>query len=254
MSINLRQELQLRSSGIDDRVLLESMGYRRPNDRARQRLKQAVPDPAQFLEGSSFDLIYSGEAFLRRLGALLGLGPAWLDAQIEQLKIENAAEAQAFKPYLFVDNGFVRQSQPIFALAVCSHQRYLGFPPGFWRLPLHEQVERAQHRAREHVAERGGDLGIWGQIRRYVFHYAPTGQVVIDPKGQLTAETPSIPSIARLMKPFAGLERIVQPTRFGLGNETIANIFAKTRALQEGMITVLLANRERRQLMQAYFF
>lgn len=209
MSIHLSQELQLRSSGIDDPVLLESMGYRRPNDQARQRLKQAIHDPAQFLEGSSFDFKYSSEAFLRRLGALLGLEPAWLDAQIEQLKAENAAEGQAFKPYLFVDTGFVRQSQPIFALAVCSHQRYLGFPPGFWRLPLHEQVARARQRVREHVAERGGDLGIWGQIRRYVFHYTPTGQVVIAPNGQLTAEKPSAPGIARLRKPFRGLERII---------------------------------------------
>lgn len=211
MNDPLASELQLRSAGIDEDVLLESMGYRHPTKQARKRLADAICQPAQFLEGSSFDFKYSSEAFLRRLGTLLGLEEVWFDAQVESLKTVNHAEASAFKPYLFVYTGFVRQSQPIFALAMCEHQRYLTFARGFWRLPVYAQVVQAQERVRAHMAETGGDLGIWGRVLHYVFHYTPVAQVVIDPHGHLSAEVPRPFGIARFQKPARGLERLLQP-------------------------------------------
>jgi hypothetical protein len=205
----LALELQLRSAGIDQNTLLESMGYHHPSGQARKRLADAIGHPAKFLEGSSFDFKYSSEAFLRRLGTLLGLEADWLEEQLEDLKADNHAEASAFKPYLFVDTGFVRQAQPIFALALCSHQRYLSFAPGFWRLPVHEQVVQAQERVRGHMAETGGDLRIWGQVLRYVFHYAPDSHIVIDPRGELSAALARPFAIANFQKPIRGLERIL---------------------------------------------
>lgn len=210
MKTSLGLELQLRSAGIDERLLLQSMGYARPTAKTRQRLREAIRNPAQFLEGSSFDFKYSSAAFLKRLGTLLGLEFPWLDAQIAILKEEDRAEATAFQPYLFIDTGFVRRSQPVFALALLDHQRYLRFPKGFWRFPLHEQVARAQQRVREHVAETRGHLGLWGQVRRYVLHFAPSGHVVIDPNGQLTAEVAKPPGAAVFGKPLQGAERLLR--------------------------------------------
>ena len=209
MNHHLGLELQLRSAGVDDRFLLESMGYARPTGKARQRIREAVRSPAQFLEGSSFDFKYSNEAFIKRLGTALGLEAPWLDAQIEMLKKENRAQAAAFQPYLFIDTGFRRRSQPVCVLALLDHQRYLRFSQRFWRLPIHEQVAQAQERVREHMTETRGDLGLWGQVRRYVFHFSPTGHVVIDPNGQLTDEVAKPPSAAVLGKPLRGAERLL---------------------------------------------
>ena len=210
MKTHLGLELQLRSANVSNRLLLQSMGYTHATDQARQRIQEAIRNPAQFLERSSFDFKYSNEAFIKRLGTVLGLDAHWLDAQIEILKKENRAQTDAFKPYLFVDTGFRRLSQPVFVLALLEHQRYLRFPKRFWRQPIHEQVVQAQERVREHMTETRGDLGLWGQVRRYVFHFSPTGYVVIDPNGQLTDEMANPPSAAVLGKPLRGAERLLE--------------------------------------------
>jgi hypothetical protein len=99
-----------------------------------------------------------------------------------------AEEQQAFKPYIWVDTGFVRQSQPIFALAVCEHQRYLSFPKGFWRFPIDRQLGRAQCRVREHVYETGGELGIWDPIKQYWFYYNKEAAYLLARNGEVVGK------------------------------------------------------------------
>jgi hypothetical protein len=211
MTHRLAVELQLRSSGIDERSLLQSMGYPVATGKARQRLRQAIHDPAGFLEGSSYDFRYGNAEFLRRLGRVLGLPRSWLTEQVDQLEAAHRAAAAAFRPWLFIDTGFQRRSEPVVLLALLESQRQLRFPRGFAQLPLHEQVARAQARVREHMDASQGVLPLWGTIRRYVFHYAQDAQVVIDTRGALSAEVAEPPGSAMLTGPLRGLERWLVP-------------------------------------------
>jgi hypothetical protein len=49
-----------------------------------------------------------------------GMEPALADKHIARLKKWLSEEKAACKPYLWVDTGFKRKSQPLFALAACE--------------------------------------------------------------------------------------------------------------------------------------
>lgn len=211
MESSLASELQARSAGVDEESLLKAIGYEEPPEAVYQRLHLAIQDPRTLLGTVDDDLKYGHVAFLHRLGTALGLETPWLQEQLRNLKVCVVTDDKAFRPYLFVDTDFVRKNEPIFILALTDGCRYLRFLRRLWRLPLPEQVARAQERARIHWIEKEGTLGcIWGDIKRYAFHYSPTEHVVINPNGELTAEKAKIPGIPRLGKPFKGRESVLQ--------------------------------------------
>jgi len=168
---NFKTDLVLRVAAIPRDEILKAMGYRKPTSANLERVQNVLDDPEFGLNDGGFDFKYSSEGFLRALCVVTGMDMALADQRICRIKKYLEEEREAFKPYLWVDTGFKRKSQPIFALAVCEHQRYLDFPKGFWRFSIDRQLGRAQCRIREHVFETGGELGIWGHIKQYWFYY-----------------------------------------------------------------------------------
>lgn len=190
---NFKTDLLLRVATVPAEEILKAMGYSKPTSANFERLQTVLDDPEFGLNNSGFDFKYSSEGFLRALCVVTGMDMVLADQRISRMKKRLDEEQQAFKPYLWVDTGFVRTSQPLFALAVCEHQRYLEFQKGFWRFSIDWQVGRAQCRIREHVYETGGNLGIWGEIKQYWFYYkkyaayllALNGEVIGKQEGQV---------------------------------------------------------------------
>jgi hypothetical protein len=196
---NFKTDLVLRVAAIPRDEVLKAMGYQRATSANLERLQFVLDDPEFGLNDSGFDFKYSSEGFLRALCVVTGMDMALADQRICRIKKYLEEEREAFKPYIWVDTGFKRKSQPIFALAVCEHQRYLDFPKGFWRFSLDRQLGRAQCHVREHVYETGGDLGIWGPIKQYWFYYqkdtayllALNGEVIRKCEGSVTCKATS---------------------------------------------------------------
>lgn len=182
---NFKTDLILRAAAIPREEVLKAMGYRSPTSANLERLQRVLEDPAFGLNDGGFDFKFSSEGFLRALCAVVGMDMPLADQRITQLKKYLEEEREAFKPYIWVDTGFKRKSQPLFALAVSEHQRYLDFPKGFWRLSLDKQLGRAQCRVREHIYETGGDLGIWGQIKQYWFYYKKNAAYLLALNGEV---------------------------------------------------------------------
>jgi len=182
---NFKTDLVLRIAAMPHEEILRAMGYQRPTSANLERLQSVLDDPEFGLNDSGFDFKYSSEGFLRALCVVTGMDMALADHRISRIKKSLDEEREAFKPYLWVDTGFVRRSQPLFALAVCEHQRYLDFPKGFWRLSIDRQLGRAQYRVREHVYETGGDLGIWGEIKQYWFYYKKDAAYLLALNGEV---------------------------------------------------------------------
>ncbi|HTN35130.1 MAG TPA: hypothetical protein VL091_14070 [Marinobacter sp.] len=168
---NFKTDLVLRTAAIPREAILEAMGYRKITSANKERLQRVLDSHEFGLNDGGFDFKYSSEGFLRALCTATGMDMALADQRITRLKKWLDEEKAAFKPYLWVDTGFKRTSQPLFALAFCEHQRYLHFPKGFWRLSLDKQLGHAQWMVREHVYETGAELGIWGDIKQYWFYY-----------------------------------------------------------------------------------
>ncbi|MEX1196326.1 MAG: hypothetical protein WEB57_00500 [Pseudohongiellaceae bacterium] len=188
-----------------DDVVLSVMGYRRPDDRNRRRLRAVISDPDLGLGSSHFDFRFSGFEFATRLFRVLALDD--LLPQLQAIRQRIDEDNAAFKPYLFVDTGFRRKSQPVFVLAAMEHYRYLHFEKAFWRLPTNQQLRCASDRVRDHFAESGGELSIWGVVQRYWFFYQPGRALQLLPNGQLVSdEAYRIPSRAT----FPGMPLVVR--------------------------------------------
>lgn len=194
---NFKTDLVMRVAAIPHDEILKAMGYPKPTAANLERLQNVLDDPEFRLNDGGFDFKYSSEGFLRAMCVVTGMNMALADQRICRIKKYLEEEREAFKPYLWVDTGFKRTSQPIFALAICEHQRYLDFPKGFWRLSIDRQLGRAQCRVREHVYESGGRLGIWGHIKQYWFYYkknaayllAWNGEVIVKHEGPVPGQT-----------------------------------------------------------------
>ncbi len=185
---NFKTDLVLRVAAMSREEILKEMGYKRPTSANLERLQCVLDDPEFGLTNSGFDFKYSSEGFLQALCVVTGMDVALADHRISRIKKYLDEERKAFKPYLWVDTGFKRRSEPLFALAVCEHQRYLDFPKGFWRLSIDRQLGRAQCRVREHVYKTGGDLGIWGQIKQYWFYYKKDAAYLLALNGVVTGK------------------------------------------------------------------
>lgn len=194
---NFKTDLVMRVAAIPHDEILRAMGYQKPTSANLERLQNVLDGPEFGLNDGGFDFKYSSEGFLRAMCVVTGMNMALADQRICRIKKYLEEEREAFKPYLWVDTGFKRTSQPIFALAICEHQRYLDFPKGFWRLSIDRQLGRAQCRVREHVYESGGELGIWGHIKQYWFYYkknaayllAWNGEVIGKHEGPVPSQT-----------------------------------------------------------------
>lgn len=194
---NFKTELVVRLAALNEADVLKGMGYRTPTARHHQRLQQVLDDPEFGLASGAFDFRYSSEEFLKALCAAVGVQPVHIDQQIARIQARLEEERQAFKPYLWVDTGFRRTSQPIYALAVCEPQRYLHFPQGFWRYSIEQQLNLAQRRVKQHVAETYGNLGIWGEIKQYRFYYKNDAAYLLARDGSVMGEHQGSPTTQR---------------------------------------------------------
>lgn len=186
--MNLQHELRLRLSQISERDILLSLGYSKPSSRDFRRLRAVLEQTELGLSSSQFDFKYSAQAYIEKLSEIAGIQKIEVSKAISDIKAKMIEQNNAFKPYLFVDTGFMRTTQPIFALAVSEGQRYLHFDSEFWAQPLYEQLVSVYERIQEHMDETQGHLGIWGYIRRYYFVYDHDGSAIeITPAGQIIA-------------------------------------------------------------------
>jgi hypothetical protein len=186
----LSRELRLRCSQFSQLELLRLLGYRRISPALLDRLRAMLEDTEHLaLNRAWYDFRYSGPELLHALCKLVGIPEAECQAAVDAAHRRIAEDLRAFQPYLFVDTGFRRKNEMAVGLAMCEPLRHLRFPRGFWRLPLTQQIARVQSRIREHMAGTGGELPMWGGIRRYCFYYQSEGlPMVFDPSGQLLGE------------------------------------------------------------------
>lgn len=187
-SVSLVQQVRLRTQHIDSNDLLQSMGYARPSRKHRDRLQSVLSSPVLGLDQSAFDFRYSAEDFVLSLCKAVGLEASFVQQEVADIRSAIHRDTWRFKPYLFVDTGFKRTTQAIYALAALEHQRQVRVPDIQLDTPIAEQIELAGRHVREHYAESGGDLGIWGTIQRYLFFYSPEQAVALSLHGTLVGE------------------------------------------------------------------
>jgi hypothetical protein len=182
---NFKTDLTIRVAATSHNDILTAMGYVRPTTANRKRLQRVLECPDFGLGEGGFDFKYSSEDFLGALCRAVGMEEPVVEQRIAKLTTRLEEERRVFKPYIWIDTGFTRKSQPLFALAACDDQRYLRFVEGFWRYSLTDQLGETQSRIRAHVAETGGELGIWGKIKQYWFYYEKNAAYLFNLRGEV---------------------------------------------------------------------
>ncbi|KXS55523.1 MAG: hypothetical protein AWU57_85 [Marinobacter sp. T13-3] len=185
MESELRKDLKAGLKGKTPQEILKAMGYPHPNEKNVERLEKVLASKTLGLKDGGFDLKYSTTEFLVALSKVAGLDQKEVRPRIRNINQDVSDDRQAFKPYIWVDTHFKRTSQPIFALAAMESRRHLGFRDGFWRLPLEQQLAEAQALVREHMAETGGKLDMWGTIQEYWFFYESRKAYRLAPDGEV---------------------------------------------------------------------
>lgn len=185
--MQFHQKLQKTLEKQSEESILIALGYSPPKALQYERLRAVLNEPWLGLEHSFFDFHLTHDEFIMQLSILAGIDKFVVYSAIQQVKADIAEEKMVFKPYLFVETGFKRSTQPIFALAACEGQRYLGFEKDFHRLKLSEQLLRIYKTIQTHMEDTGGHLGIWGYIRRYHYIFDVGQGLEITPDGQIVA-------------------------------------------------------------------
>lgn len=189
---NLRHEIARRANRLRRSELAARMGYRRVDEKLLARFDAVLGDELLGLDSSGFDFRYSRDEFLVALCDALAIDPALRAAEHARIRAVVDHRNTAFHPQLFVDTGFKRANQPIFALAAMEGKRWLGFERAFVDLDLAAQFAAARERVIAHYAETGGELPLWGVIQRYLFGYDHDAVLVMDTTGRAVAETDAI--------------------------------------------------------------
>ncbi len=150
--------------------ITQFMGYNKTQSpKAIKRLEHLVTDEYLGLYSNTFDFKYSNKEFLTKLAQVLGI-PVCQD-DFDTITSTHDDKPNRIKSYVFIDTEFVRTSQPVFVLAACNHQRYIRLDDDIQMKPLHEQATHVQSIVKQHYyIESSGEIGIWGRVKRYVFH------------------------------------------------------------------------------------
>lgn len=196
----LVEEIRRRVAEQEPQVILQKMGYKADNENAHARLRHVVADDVLGLGDSGFDFRYDGRGFVRALCGALNINGDKVKQDIKALEQVCYEDRKAFRAYLFVDTGFRRTSQPVFALAICEQWRNLPLPVRIRRLSLPDQLAIIRTHIHEHMASCGGTLRMWGDVQRYLYYYADNAALAFSPQGELIGEHLRQPDRARMAR------------------------------------------------------
>lgn len=94
----------------------------------------------------------------------------------------------SFVPFIFVDTGFKRTTQPIFALAFMESHRRLPVSQEVNALPVGDRTPRIQRVIQQHFQDTDGQLPMWGSIQRYKYFLAEGEAMIFDVDGTVLPE------------------------------------------------------------------
>ena len=205
--MSLQQQLQLKLSNVSSlKDIAQMMGYRKSSaGKAARRITNVLADRHLGLYSSGYDFKYSSDEFLSTLCRVLGINITDYQKDLNSIRDDYTDRRDRYKSYVFIDTGFKRENQPIFVLAFSQSQRYIQLEYEIRIRPIHEQVKYVQSLVAQHFKDTDGRIGIWGEVKRYVFFYAENSKLIISPDGIIMEETEAV-NIARATLTVGGAD------------------------------------------------
>lgn len=169
----------------DRNAVLFKLGYFHPTKKQIDRFEKVISSPKLGLDSSYFDFKYSNSEYILKLTEICDLNTNDAEEYIQDSKNKLRGLHNSFKPYLFVETGFRRMTQPIFVLAAVESFRYVTLPIHFIELQPLDQLIYLHDLIDEHMSKTKGSLQIWGNILSYFYVYDKGCALEISPTGKI---------------------------------------------------------------------
>ena len=121
------EQLKILTQNSDKKALSKALGYVREQNFTRALANlEAAKSLDEFITKGHFDWAHSSETLILALSKHFSLS---IDAELSEVqKLYN--ERIKFKgSYIYIDTNFKRKNEPIFALAMAQHLRYISLTP-----------------------------------------------------------------------------------------------------------------------------
>lgn len=183
--MEFREQLINLLKNRDRNALLLELGYFHPTKKQIDRFEKVISSPKLGLESSYFDFKYDNADYILKLTEICDLNSNDAEEYIHASKNKLRDLHNSFKPYLFVETGFKRTTQPIFVLAAVESYRYVTLPIDFIGMQTLEQLTYLHDLIDEHMSKTKGSLQIWGNILSYFYVYDKGCALEITPTGKI---------------------------------------------------------------------
>lgn len=173
---------------LDHDELLLKIGYRCVTSNTRDRLLNLQNDELLGLTKSRYDFKFSNKEFLNAVCRVFDINLE--DYEDEIAEIEDKVRMLNYKqaPYLFVETGFKRTTQPIFVLAFMEGKRHVVLPQKLLLKTKEEIIEVAKSAVIDHYLKTGGEIQLWGKIKKYILCLPSVNRVVFSVDGVVVEE------------------------------------------------------------------
>ena len=121
------EELKILTQNSDKKALSKALGYVREQNFARALANlEAAKSLDEFITKGHFDWAHSSETLILALSKHFSLS---IDAELSEVQKLYNERIKFNGSYIYIDTNFKRKNEPIFALAMAQHLRYISLTP-----------------------------------------------------------------------------------------------------------------------------
>lgn len=136
------EQLKILTQTSDKKALSKALGYVREQNFTRALANlEAAKSLDEFITKGHFDWAHSSVTLILALSKHFGLN---IDAELREVQKLYNERVKFRGSYIYIDTDFRRKGEPIFALAMAQHLRYISLTPFLDELcfkALHEQLK-----------------------------------------------------------------------------------------------------------------
>jgi len=165
------EQLKILTQNSDKKALSKALGYVREQNFTRALANlEAAKSLDEFITKGHFDWAHSSETLILALSKHFGLN---IDAELGKVQKLYNERVKFRGSYIYIDTDFRRKSEPIFALAMAQHLRYISLTPFLDELcfkALNEQLEVVSKITKSYY-QKTQTLPIFGAITGFKLYF-----------------------------------------------------------------------------------
>lgn len=165
------EQLKILTQNSDKKALSKALGYVREQNFTRALANlEAAKSLDEFITKGHFDWAHSSETLILALSKHFALN---IDAELSEVQKLYNERVKFRGSYIYIDTDFRRNNEPIFALAMAQHLRYISLTPFLDELcfkALHEQLKTISKITKRYY-QKTQTLPIFGAITGFKLYF-----------------------------------------------------------------------------------